>query len=69
MMEIHGSPVTLSPYELIKDKNIIGSLFGGIKPKSYMYIKLMTIHALPLILNSKLNINSELRMVPCLKKC
>ncbi|XP_027353531.1 alcohol dehydrogenase-like 5 isoform X2 [Abrus precatorius] len=32
-VEMHGSPLTLSPYHLIRGRTIIGSLFGGIKPK------------------------------------
>lgn len=31
---MHGSPLTLSPYDILKGKTITGSLFGGLKPKS-----------------------------------
>ncbi|CAL5204535.1 unnamed protein product [Lathyrus oleraceus] len=33
-VEMHGSPLTLSPYDILKGKTITGSLFGGLKPKS-----------------------------------
>ncbi|TKY74389.1 Alcohol dehydrogenase 2 [Spatholobus suberectus] len=33
-VEMHGSPLTLNPYHLMYGKTVIGSLFGGIKPKS-----------------------------------
>ncbi|RDX72119.1 Alcohol dehydrogenase-like 2, partial [Mucuna pruriens] len=33
-VEMHGSPLTLSPYDLARGKTVIGSLYGGLKPKS-----------------------------------
>lgn len=33
-VEMHGSPLTLNPYDILKGKTITGSLFGGLKPKS-----------------------------------
>ncbi|KAK7410507.1 hypothetical protein VNO78_01331 [Psophocarpus tetragonolobus] len=33
-VEMHGAPVALNPYELVRGKIVTGSLFGGIKPKS-----------------------------------
>ncbi|KAI4307423.1 hypothetical protein L6164_030614 [Bauhinia variegata] len=33
-IEMHGSSVTLNPYHLMRGRTIMGSLFGGIKPKS-----------------------------------
>ncbi|KAK7351195.1 hypothetical protein VNO77_10473 [Canavalia gladiata] len=33
-VEMHGSPLTLNPYQILRGRTIIGSLFGGIKPKS-----------------------------------
>ncbi|XP_041021658.1 alcohol dehydrogenase-like 2 isoform X1 [Juglans microcarpa x Juglans regia] len=33
-VEMHGSPLTISPYELLRGKSVIGSFFGGLKPKS-----------------------------------
>ncbi|KAL5074921.1 hypothetical protein RYX36_013905 [Vicia faba] len=33
-VEMHGSPLTLSPYDIIRGKTITGSLLGGLKPKS-----------------------------------
>ncbi|KAK7282828.1 hypothetical protein RIF29_11909 [Crotalaria pallida] len=32
-VEMHGSPLTLSPYGIIRGKTVTGSLFGGLKPK------------------------------------
>ncbi|KAE8056935.1 hypothetical protein FH972_013667 [Carpinus fangiana] len=33
-VERHGSPFTVSPGELLRGRTVIGSLFGGLKPKS-----------------------------------
>ncbi|KAM4087097.1 hypothetical protein ACJW30_10G150900 [Castanea mollissima] len=33
-VEMHGAQVTLNPYEFLRGRSVIGSLFGGIKPKS-----------------------------------
>lgn len=33
-VEMHGSPLTLSPYEIQTGRSITGSMFGGLKPKS-----------------------------------
>ncbi|KAF5461915.1 hypothetical protein F2P56_017975 [Juglans regia] len=33
-VEMHGSPLTVSSYELLRGKSVIGSFFGGLKPKS-----------------------------------
>ncbi|KAK2391465.1 hypothetical protein P8452_28557 [Trifolium repens] len=33
-VEMHGSPLTLSPYTILRGRTITGSLFGGIKAKS-----------------------------------
>ncbi|WJX34996.1 hypothetical protein P8452_23046 [Trifolium repens] len=33
-VEMHGSPLTLSPYTILHGRTITGSLFGGIKAKS-----------------------------------
>lgn len=32
-VEMHGSPLILSPYDIMSGKTITGSLFGGLKPK------------------------------------
>lgn len=32
-VEMHGSPLSLSPYGLLRGKTVTGSFFGGIKPK------------------------------------
>ncbi|PON32340.1 Alcohol dehydrogenase superfamily, zinc-type [Parasponia andersonii] len=32
-VEMHGSPLCVSSYEILKGKTVTGSLFGGIKPK------------------------------------
>lgn len=32
-VEMHGSPVTFNPYQMIRGRTIIGSLYGGLKPK------------------------------------
>lgn len=31
---MHGTPLTLSPYHIMRGRTITGSLFGGMKPKS-----------------------------------
>lgn len=33
-MEMHGTLLSLNPYEILKGRSIVGSLFGGIKAKS-----------------------------------
>ncbi|XP_061353387.1 alcohol dehydrogenase-like 1 isoform X2 [Gastrolobium bilobum] len=33
-VEMHGSPLTLSPYHIMRGRTITGSLFGGLKPKT-----------------------------------
>ena len=33
-VEMHGSPLTLSPNTILRGRTITGSLFGGIKAKS-----------------------------------
>lgn len=32
--EMHGSPISLNPYHISTGRCVIGSLFGGIKPKT-----------------------------------
>ncbi|PON70038.1 Alcohol dehydrogenase superfamily, zinc-type [Trema orientale] len=32
-VEMHGSPLNVSSYEILKGKTVTGSMFGGIKPK------------------------------------
>ncbi|XP_020202126.1 alcohol dehydrogenase-like 2 [Cajanus cajan] len=32
-VDMHGSPLSLSPYALLRGKTVTGSFFGGIKPK------------------------------------
>ena len=31
---MHGLQLTLNPYEFLRGRSVIGSLFGGLKPKS-----------------------------------
>ena len=31
---MHGAQVSLNPYEFLRGRSVIGSLFGGVKPKS-----------------------------------
>ena len=31
---MHGAQVSLNPYEFLRGRSMIGSLFGGVKPKS-----------------------------------
>ncbi|KAL4604197.1 alcohol dehydrogenase-like 2 [Castanea sativa] len=33
-VEMHGAQVSLNPYEFLRGRSVIGSLFGGVKPKS-----------------------------------
>ncbi|XP_050264363.1 alcohol dehydrogenase-like 2 isoform X1 [Quercus robur] len=33
-VEMHGSQLSLNPYEFLRGRSVIGTLFGGIKPKS-----------------------------------
>nr|XP_023912316.1 alcohol dehydrogenase-like 2 isoform X1 [Quercus suber] len=33
-VETHGAQVSLNPYEFLRGRSVIGSLFGGVKPKS-----------------------------------
>ncbi|XP_030947924.1 alcohol dehydrogenase-like 1 isoform X1 [Quercus lobata] len=33
-VEMHGAQVSLNPYEFLRGRSMIGSLFGGVKPKS-----------------------------------
>ncbi|KAJ8747836.1 hypothetical protein K2173_012966 [Erythroxylum novogranatense] len=33
-VEMHGSPVCLNPYEILRGRSVMGTLFGGLKPKS-----------------------------------
>ncbi|GMY17339.1 alcohol dehydrogenase-like 2 isoform X1 [Fagus crenata] len=33
-VEMHGLQLTLNPYEFLRGRSVIGSLFGGLKPKS-----------------------------------
>ncbi|KAF2282772.1 hypothetical protein GH714_043080 [Hevea brasiliensis] len=33
-VEMHGSPLSLNPYELLRGKSVAGALIGGLKPKS-----------------------------------
>jgi S-(hydroxymethyl)glutathione dehydrogenase/alcohol dehydrogenase len=33
-VEKHGSPLTVTPRELLKGRTVTGSFFGGLKPKS-----------------------------------
>ncbi|KAK6938128.1 Alcohol dehydrogenase-like, C-terminal [Dillenia turbinata] len=33
-VEMHGTPISLHSYEILRGKTVTGSLFGGIKPKS-----------------------------------
>ena len=30
---MHGSPISLNTYEILRGKNVTGSLLGGVKPK------------------------------------
>lgn len=55
-MEMHGSPLTLNPYNMLNGRSVMGSLFGGIKSKvdipmiadkclnNVRYINLMSLH-------------------------
>ncbi|XP_057974084.1 alcohol dehydrogenase-like 1 isoform X2 [Malania oleifera] len=31
---LHGAPVNIRPFDILRGKTVVGSLFGGIKPKS-----------------------------------
>ncbi|KAL0432682.1 UNVERIFIED_CONTAM: Alcohol dehydrogenase-like 2 [Sesamum latifolium] len=33
-LEMHGTPLSINPYELLRGKSVTGCLFGGLKPKS-----------------------------------
>lgn len=44
-VEMHGSPLCIAPYELLNGRCVMGSLFGGIKPKD----------DIPTLLNKYLN--------------
>jgi Zn-dependent alcohol dehydrogenase len=32
-VEMHGAPLAVSSHEILRGKSIIGSMFGGVKPK------------------------------------
>lgn len=32
-VEMHGAPLCISPHEILHGKSVIGSMFGGVKPK------------------------------------
>ncbi|KAJ4767647.1 alcohol dehydrogenase [Rhynchospora pubera] len=49
-VEMHGSPLCIAPYELLNGRCVMGSLFGGIKPKD----------DIPTLLNKYLNKELEL---------
>ncbi|KAJ8762498.1 hypothetical protein K2173_007937 [Erythroxylum novogranatense] len=33
-IEMHGTPISLNPYEILRGRTVSGTLFGGLKPKS-----------------------------------
>lgn len=33
-LEMHGSPLCLNPYEMLRGRSVSGALIGGLKPKS-----------------------------------
>ncbi|CAI0549237.1 unnamed protein product, partial [Linum tenue] len=35
-IEMHGSPLVVSPYEIIRGRSICGTYFGGLKPKTHI---------------------------------
>lgn len=44
-MEMHGAPIVLDSVEILMGKCVMGSLFGGIKPKT----------DIPILVNQYLN--------------
>jgi len=32
-VEMHGAPLSISSHEILHGKSVIGSMFGGVKPK------------------------------------
>ncbi|KAL3504780.1 hypothetical protein ACH5RR_034621 [Cinchona calisaya] len=33
-VEMHGSPLSISPYQILRGRTVMGCMFGGLKPKS-----------------------------------